>query len=52
MRPLQVEPFALSPDGDRIALFVPPEPAPGQRDKVALVFNFLNELRAPGERLP
>jgi serine/threonine protein kinase/Tol biopolymer transport system component len=45
MRPLQRAPFAVHPSGERIALFVPPEPAPGQRDKVVLVFNFLNELR-------
>jgi serine/threonine-protein kinase len=48
MRPLQRAPFAVHPDGERIALFVPPEPAPGQRDKVVLVFNFLNELRQLG----
>jgi serine/threonine-protein kinase len=45
MRPLQRVPFAVHPNGERIALFVPPEPASGQRDKVVLVFNFLNELR-------
>jgi len=50
MRPLQWAPFDVYPDGDRVALFVPPEPAPGQRDKVILVFDFLNELRRPGRR--
>src|SRR3954469_9894016 len=48
MRPLQQEPFAVYPDGNQIALFVPPEPEPGHRDKVVLVFDFLNELRRSG----
>jgi Tol biopolymer transport system component len=48
MRPMQRAPFAVHPDGERIALCVPPEPAPGQRDKIVLVANFLNELRQLG----
>jgi hypothetical protein len=48
MRPLQRAPFAVDRDGERIALFVPPEPVPGRRDKVVLVFNFLNQLRQLG----
>jgi serine/threonine-protein kinase len=45
MRPLQRAPFAVHPDGERIALCVPSDPAPGQRDKIVLFANFLNELR-------
>jgi serine/threonine-protein kinase len=52
MRPLQQAPFDVFPDGNRIALFVPPEAAPGQRDKVVLVFDFLNELRRSAQRTP
>jgi hypothetical protein len=52
MRPLQQTPFDVFPDGNRIALFVPPEAAPGQRDKVVLVFDFLNELRRVAQRTP
>lgn len=49
MRPLERTPFAVYPDGKRIALFVPPDPAPGQRDKVVLVTNFFNELAGIGQ---
>ena len=45
MRPLQRAAFAVHPDGERIALFVPPDAAPGTRDKVVLVLNFFDELR-------
>jgi len=45
MRPLQRSVFAVHPDGHRIALFVPPEPTPGERDKIVLVSNFFDELR-------
>ena len=48
MRPLQAGPFDVYPDGDRVALFVPPNESPGQRDKVVLVFDFLNQLRRSG----
>jgi serine/threonine protein kinase/Tol biopolymer transport system component len=38
--------FDLHPDGDRVAVALPPEPTqnPGQ-DKVVVVFNFFDELR-------
>jgi eukaryotic-like serine/threonine-protein kinase len=44
MRPMQRTVFAVHPDGERIALFVPPDAAPGAQNKVVLVFNFF-ELR-------
>ena len=47
-RPLQRGPFAVHPDGERVALFVPPEAVAGTRDKVVLVLDFFDELR----RLP
>jgi serine/threonine-protein kinase len=45
MRPMQRHVFAVHPDGERVALFVPPDAARGTRDKVVLVFNFFDELR-------
>jgi hypothetical protein len=45
---LQRTVLAVHPDGERIALFVPPEPTPGQRDKIVLVSNFFDELRRLG----
>jgi len=45
MRPLQRTVFAVHPDGERVALYVPPAPVRGERDKVVLVFNFVDELK-------
>ena len=47
-RPLQRGPFAVHPDGERVALFVPSEAVAGTRDKVVLVLDFFDQLR----RLP
>jgi serine/threonine-protein kinase len=44
MRPLQQLAFAVHPDGQHVALFVPPAAGPGLRDKVVLVTNFFDEL--------
>jgi serine/threonine-protein kinase len=44
MRPLQKYPFAIQPDGQRVALFVPPPSGSGLRDKIILVTNFFDEL--------
>jgi serine/threonine-protein kinase len=53
IRPTQREVFALHPDGERIALAVPPDAAPGTLDRVVVIFNFFDELRRlapPGTR--
>jgi len=42
---LQYRPFGQHPDGQRFALAVPTEAENAQQDKIALVFNFLDELR-------
>jgi hypothetical protein len=44
IRPMQRGPFAVHPDGDRLALFVPPDARPGA-GSVVLVLGFLDELR-------
>jgi serine/threonine protein kinase/Tol biopolymer transport system component len=44
-RPMQRGLFTVHPDGERVALYVPPDAALGTRDKVVLVLNFFDELR-------
>ena len=45
IRPMQREPFAVHPDGDRLALYVPPDVRPGAGGSVVLVLGFFDELR-------
>jgi serine/threonine-protein kinase len=44
IRPMQRGPFAVHPDGERLALFVPPDIRPGAVTDVVLVLDFFAEL--------
>ncbi len=47
-----LRPFALHPDGDRVALQSGAPTGTAKQDKIVLLFNFFDELRrlAPGTR--
>jgi serine/threonine-protein kinase len=49
IRPMQRGPFAVHPDGERLALFVPPDVRPGGGNAV-LVLGFFEQLRPTASR--